>query len=213
MKFSIATEGLINPSQFQAWRSKEFERIHRASALGLQDGASLVVPKIRADAARGLNLKRKSVATSFGARVHAKKKDVLPVVDFFSRIPWMGGHETGLEIRGKILIPMNVGRIGRKAFRALVQRLMASGNAFFKKVGNNVLLFAEYISENRRDLGRWRRAWQKKLGGGRIRRGDEIPIAILVSRVDLKKRIRHTAIVKENLPVLANAIVARLARG
>ena len=45
---------------------------------------------------------------------------------------------------------------------------------------------AENISENARSLARFRRAERERSGTKRLRRGQEIPVAVLVQRVNLK---------------------------
>jgi hypothetical protein len=155
---------------------------------------------------------------SFRATVHARRTDILPVVDFYSKIPWMGIHERGGVIQGPVLIPLTEEgkRMGAKAFRRVVTGLMRQGNAFFKNVNGKVILFAENIAESGKLLTRFRKAFRQRTGmaqRARIQRGIDLPIAILLPRVEIRKRLRLTEIVQQNLRLIASAIERRLAHG
>ncbi|MFZ5657052.1 MAG: DUF6441 family protein, partial [Pseudomonadota bacterium] len=75
-----------------------------------------------------------------------------------------------------------------------------------------VLLMAENIRENTAQLNRFKRAERERSGVKRLQRGQEIPIAVLVRRVDLKRRFDLAAGVQRALPTLARAIERELGR-
>ena len=83
---------------------------------------------------------------------------------------------------------------------------MRSGNAWFIEKNGQKILMAENISENARPLARFRRAERERSGVKRLRRGQEIPIAVLVQRVNLKKRFDLNRAVRVELPRLTAAI-------
>ena len=74
----------------------------------------------------------------------------------------------------------------------------------------NVVLMAENIKENAGQLGRFKRAERGRTGAKQIKRGQEIPIAVLVKRVDLKRRLNLAGGVQRSLPALARAIQQEL---
>lgn len=218
MKFTLEREGLLDPRQLDAWRKKRVEQIHRGVALGMQDAASRIVPRIRAQAASVFKFRRAATLRTFSATVYARRKEVLPVVDFYSKIPWMGIHERGGVIQGPVLIPLTEEgkRMGRKTFKRVITGLLAQGNAFFKNVNGKVILFAENIRESGKFLTRFRKAYRTRSGvqkGARLARNIDIPIAILLPRVELKKRLRMIEIVQRNLPLIATSIEKRVANG
>lgn len=115
-----------------------------------------------------------------------------------------------LDHIGNLLIPLLPGRIGPKRFKAVIDGLMRSGNAFFIEKNGHVLLMAENIKENAGQLGRFKRAERARTGAKQIKRGQEIPIAVLVRRVDLKRRLNLAGGVQRALPALARAIQQEL---
>ncbi len=97
-------------------------------------------------------------------------------------------------------------RIGRKAFARVIDALMRSGNAWFVEKNGQQILMAENIAENARPLARFRSAERERTGAKRLKRGQEIPVAVLVRRVTLKKRFDLTRSVRVDLPRLTAAI-------
>ncbi|OMP41096.1 hypothetical protein BMR86_03675 [Stenotrophomonas sp. KAs 5-3] len=155
-------------------------------------------------------VKRNSFISSMGVKVFDKKSEQLPALLVGSKIPWLGLHEKGGTVSGNLLIPLLPGRIGPKRFRAVIDGLMRSGNAFFIEKNGRVLLMAENIKENAGLLGRFKRAERGRTGAKQIKRGQEIPIAVLVKRVDLKRRLNLAGGVQRALPALARAIQQEL---
>ena len=105
-----------------------------------------------------------------------------------------------------MLIPLH-GRVGRKRFKAQIAELMRGGNAYFiKNAKGNVVLMAENIKEHDRPLAGFKRRYRKAEGIKRIKRGADIPIAVLVPRVMLKKRLDIERLVVRRIPRLAASI-------
>ena len=75
-----------------------------------------------------------------------------------------------------------------------------------------VILMAENIRENASQLTRFKRAERTRTGAKQIKRGQEIPIAVLVKSVSLKRRLDLTGSVQRSLPRLASAIQKELAK-
>ena len=75
-----------------------------------------------------------------------------------------------------------------------------------------VLLMAENIKENASQLTRFKRAERGRTGAKQIKRGQEIPIAVLVKSVTLKRRLDLAGAVHGALPQLARAIQNELVK-
>ena len=109
-----------------------------------------------------------------------------------------------------MLIPLH-GRVGRKRFKAQIAELMRGGNAYFlKNAKGNIVLMAENIKEHDRPLSGFKRRYRKSMGGTegikRLKRGSDIPIAVLVPRVQLKKRLSVERLVAGRIPRLSAAV-------
>ena len=157
-------------------------------------------------------VKRASFVSSMRAKVLDRKPARLPALLVGSKIPWLGVHERGGTVAGNLLIPLLPGRIGPKRFRQVVDALMRSGNAYFVEKDGKVILMAENIRENAAPLARFKRAERARTGAKQIKRGQEIPVAVLVRSVALKRRLDLAGSVRRTLPRLAGAIQNELAK-
>lgn len=214
MRLSLTTTGLLDPRQLAAWSTERRRAIHTAVAKGMQSGGREVRDAARSEMRSAFTVKRNSFISSMGVKVFDKKPahlpNSLPALLVGSKIPWLGLHEKGGTVSGNLLIPLLPGRIGPKRFKAVIDGLMRSGNAFFIEKNGRVLLMAENIKENAGQLGRFKRAERGRTGAKQIKRGQEIPIATLVRRVDLKRRLNLAGGVQRALPALARAIQQEL---
>lgn len=214
MRLSLTTTGLLDPRQLAAWSTERRRAIHTAVAKGMQSGGREVRDAARSEMRSAFTVKRNSFISSMGVKVFDKKPahlpNSLPALLVGSKIPWLGLHEKGGTVSGNLLIPLLPGRIGPKRFKAVIDGLMRSGNAFFIEKNGRVLLMAENIKENAGQLGRFKRAERGRTGAKQIKRGQEIPIAVLVKRVDLKRRLNLAGGVQRALPALARAIQQEL---
>ncbi len=210
MRLSLTTTGLLDPRQLAAWSSERRRAVHTAVARGMKTGGREVRDAARAEMRSAFEVKRASFVASMGVKVFDKKPKELPALWVGSKIPWLGLHEQGGSVSGNLLIPLLPGRIGPKRFKAVIDGLMRSGNAWFIEKHGRVLLMAENIKENSRQLTRFKRAERTRTGAKQIKRGQEIPIAVLVKRVDLKRRLNLTGGVQRALPALARAIQQEL---
>lgn len=206
MKLTLATSGLLDPRRLSAWSVERRRAIHAAVAKGMVSGGRDVREAARAQMRSAFQVRRASFVASLQAKVFDRKPDRLPALWVGSRIPWLGIHTQGGTVAGRMLIPLLPTRIGPKRFRQVIDGLMRSGNAFFVEKNGRVLLMAENIRENAAQLGRFKRAERERSGVKRLQRGQEIPIAVLVRRVDLKRRFDLAAGVQGALPKLAAAI-------
>jgi hypothetical protein len=181
------------------------QKLHQAVGKAMRAEAKVIQASVRSHVSGQLKVVKKSFLKGFGSKVLDQDPNRLPGMVIRSRIPWAGMHEYGGTISGKMLIPIN-GRIGRKRFKAYVDELMRGGNAYFIKKDGKVILMAENIKEHDRPLAGFKRRYRKAEGIKRLKRGADIPIAVLVSKVTLRKRLDVEGLVRRRIPALLEAI-------
>ncbi len=208
MRISLTAEGLLDRRRFNAWRSQTEQTMRQATIRAMRTVGREMADSVRRDMRRAFNVRKAAFLKSMRARVYNRRKERFPSLYVGSRIPWLGIHEQGGAIGGRMLIPLlpRHQRIGRKAFRRVIDNLMRSGNAFFVKKNGKTLLMAENIRENDRALARFKRGERLRSGQKRLRRGQEIPVAVLVDSVRLRKRFDLESHVRRKLPRLARII-------
>ena len=211
MRLSLNATGLLDPARLQAWTTERRRELHAAVARGMQSGGKDVREAARAQMRSAFAVKRSSFVGSMQVKVFDQRTEKLPDLWVGSKIPWLGIHQTGGSVSGNLLIPLLPNRIGPKRFKAVIDALMRSGNAFFIRKGDRVLLMAENLADNAAPLRRFRSA-ERQRSGAKLQRGQEIPIAVLVRRVDLKRRLDLSAAVQGGLAALARAIQQELDR-
>ena len=206
MKISIRIDSAAAQAQLRRWGGEFREKVKKAVAKAMAKEATAIKSDVRDQVASQLTVVKKTFLKGFSAYVIDKDKARLPALYVGSRIPWVGMHEKGGTISAKMLIPLH-GRVGRKRFKAQIAELMRGGNAYFiKNAKGNVVLMAENIKEHNRPLAGFKRRYRKAEGIKRIKRGADIPIAVLVPRVMLKKRLDIERLVVRRIPRLAASI-------
>ena len=214
LKLSLTATGLFEKSNFEAWSRQKQVAIHQAVAAGMQSGGKAVADVVRGRMNADFRVRKPAFVKSLRSRVFDRDPDRLPALLIGSRIPWLGIHVRGGTLSGRMLIPLlpEHQRMGRKAFRRVIDGLMRSGNAFFIEKNGKVILMAEAIKENASELRRFKRAERSRTGAKSIKRGTEIPIAVLVPNVTLKRRFDLEGVVRGQLSVLARAIEKQLSK-
>ena len=212
LKLSLTATGLFEKSNFEAWTRQKQTAIHQAVAAGMQSGGKVVADTVRTRMNADFTVRKPAFVRSLRAKVFDRDPDRLPALLIGSRIPWLGIHVRGGTLSGRMLIPLlpEHQRMGRKAFRRVIDGLLRTGNAFFIQRNGKAILMAEAIKENTAELRRFKRAERIRTGAKSIKRGTEIPIAVLVPNVTLKRRFDLEGAVRGQLPVLARAIEQRL---
>lgn len=212
LKLSLTATGLLDKSKLDAWSKQKQAAIHKAVASGMQTGGKVVADTVRSRMNADFTVRKPAFVRSLRAKVYDRNPDKLPALLIGSRIPWLGIHVRGGTVSGRMLIPLlpEHQRMGRKAFRRVIDGLMRSGNAFFIEKNGKVILMAEAIKENASELRRFKRAERQRTGSKSIKRGSEIPIAVLVPNVTLKRRFDLEGAVRGQLSVLARAIEKQL---
>ena len=206
MRISIRIDSAAGNAQLRRWGGEFRTKVQKAVERAMRTEAAEIKDDVRAHVAGQMSVVRKSFLKGFTAKVLAKDPKRLPALYVGSRIPWSAMHETGGQIAGRMLIPLH-GRVGRKRFKAQVAELMRGGNAYFiKNAKGNIVLMAENIKEHDRPLSGFKRRYRKAEGVKRLKRGADIPIAVLVPKVVLKKRLNIERLVAGRIPRLSAAV-------
>jgi len=206
MRISIRIDSAAGNAQLRRWGGEFRTKVQRAVERAIRAEATEIKDDVRGHVAGQMAVVRKSFLKGFTAKVLAKDPKRLPALYVGSRIPWSAMHETGGQIAGRMLIPLH-GRVGRKRFKAQVAELMRGGNAYFiKNAKGNIVLMAENIKEHDRPLSGFKRRYRKAEGVKRLKRGADIPIAVLVPKVVLKKRLNVERLVAGRIPRLSAAV-------
>jgi len=208
LKISLTTSGLLDKRELSAWTSARREAIHQAVAQGMRESSRSLTDALRARLQSDLTIRKPAFLRAMRARVLDRDSTRLPALLVGSRVSWLGVHVRGATLTGKMLIPLTESgkRMGRKAFARVIDSLMRSGNAWFIRKDGKLILMAENIKENTAALTRFKRAERQRTGAKSIRRGQEIPIAVLVPRVTLKRRFDFDGTVRRAMPQLAQSI-------
>ena len=214
LKLSLTASGLLDKSRFDAWSRQKQAAIHKAVAVGMRDGGKIVADGVRRKMKTDFTVKKAAFVNSLRAKVYDRNPDKLPAVLIGSKIPWLGIHMRGGTISGRMLIPLTEEgrRIGRRAFKRVIDTLIRSGNAYFIRKNGQAILMAENIKENASVLTRFKRAERSRTGAKSIKRGTEIPIAVLVPAVSMKRRFDLEGTVRGQMPILARAIEKQLTK-
>ena len=207
-KISLTTSGLLDKRELAAWTRSRREAIHKAVGLGMRDSSRSLTDALRTRMQSDLAIRKPTFLRSMRAKVLDRDSTRLPALLVGSRVSWLGVHVRGATLTGKMLIPLTESgrRMGRKAFARVIDTLMRSGNAWFIRKDGKVILMAENIKENASALTRFKRAERQRTGAKSIKRGQEIPIAVLVPRVTLKRRFDFDGTVRRAMPQLAQSI-------
>ena len=208
LKISLTTSGLLDKRELAAWTRSRREAIQKAVGLGMRDSSRSLTDALRTRMQSDLAIRKPAFLRSMRAKVLDRDSTRLPALLVGSRVSWLGVHVRGATLTGKMLIPLTESgrRMGRKAFARVIDTLMRSGNAWFIRKDGKVILMAENIKENASALTRFKRAERQRTGARSIKRGQEIPIAVLVPRVTLKRRFDFDGTVRRAMPQLAQSI-------
>jgi len=210
MKISVRIDSAAAQAQLRRWGGEYRAKVRTAVQRAMATEAAEIREEVRRHVGGRMAVVRKSFLKSFSARVWARDPNRLPALHVGSRIPWSGVHESGGTITGRMLIPLH-GRVGRKRFKAQIAELVRGGNAYFvKNAKGHVVLMAENIREHDRPLAGFKRRYRKAEGIARLKRGADIPIAVLVPKVVLKKRLDVARLVVGRVPRLVGVIENRL---
>ena len=206
MKISLSIDSAAAKAQLRQWGGEFREKVKVATAKAITAQAVEINTEVRAHVMAHMAVVKKSFLRAFTARMINKDPTRLPALYVGAKVDWAGMHEYGGQIGAKMLIPLH-GRVGRKQFKAQIAQLMRGGNAYFiKNAKGNIVLMADNIKEHAQPLAGFKRRYRKAEGIKRIKRGADIPIAVLVPRVVIKKRLNVEKLVEARIPQLGIAI-------
>jgi hypothetical protein len=210
MKVSIRIDSAAGLAQLRRWGGEIRAKVQQAVARAMAAEATELRQDVRNEVAGQMAVVKKSFIKGFTAKVLDRDPNRYPALYVGSRIPWSRIHETGGVIAGRLLIPLH-GRVGRKRLKAQNAELMRGGNAYFiKNAKGNIVLMAENLQEYDRTLSGFKRRYRKAEGVKRLKRGADIPIAVLVPKVVLRKRLDIERMVATRVPRLSAAIEKQL---
>jgi hypothetical protein len=212
MKLSLTTSGLLDPKRLDSWIPEKRRAIRKAVEAGMKTTGKEIAQTVQARMQAAFKVRKVGFVRSMRHKLYAGSPSMFPALLIGSKIPWLGIHMRGGTIGGRMLIPLlpEHQRLGRKAFRRVIDGLMRTGNAFFIQKNGKVILMAEVIKENTAELRRFKRAERGRTGAKAIKRGQEIPIAVLVQTVTLRGRLDLSGIVRSQLPKLTTSILKQL---
>lgn len=206
MRISVRIDSANARARLRQWGGEIMARSRQAAAKALQAEARDMRSAVQTHVAGRLNVARRVFLGGFATKVYAQKPDRFPQLHVYSSIKWAGIHETGGTINGRMLIPLH-GRVGTKRFYAQISYLMRSGNAFFiKNAKGHIVLMAKNLPENDDTLAGFKQRYRKAAGIKQLKRNHDIPIAVLVPRVTLRKRLDIERLVAVRVPRMATAI-------
>jgi len=212
MKLSLTTSGLLDPKRLDSWIPEKRRAIRKAVEAGMKSAGKEIAQTVQSRMQAAFKVRKVGFVRSMRHKLYAGSPEKFPALLIGSKIPWLGIHMRGGTIAGRMLIPLlpEHQRLGRKAFRRVIDGLMRTGNAFFIQKNGKVILMAEVIKENTAELRRFKRAERGRTGAKSIKRGQEIPIAVLVPTVTLRGRLDLPGIVRSQLPKLSASILQQL---
>ena len=212
MKLSLTTSGLLDPKRLDSWIPEKRRAIRKAVEAGMKFAGKEITQTVQARMQAAFKVRKAGFVRSMRHKLYAGSPEKFPALLIGSKIPWLGIHMRGGTIAGRMLIPLlpEHQRLGRKAFRRVIDGLMRTGNAFFIQKNGKVILMAEAIKENASELRRFKRAERSRTGAKSIKRGTEIPIAVLVPTVTLRGRLDLPGIVRSQLPKLSASILQQM---
>jgi len=212
MKLSLTTSGLLDPKRLDSWVPEKRRAIRKAVEAGMKTAGKDIVELARSRMQSVFKVRKAGFLKSMRQKLYAGSPEKFPALLIGSKVAWLGIHVRGGTISGKMLIPLTEEgkRMGRQAFRRVIDALMRSGNAYFIQKNGKMILMAENIRENASALRRFKRAERRRTGVKSIKRGQEIPIAVLVRTVTLRRRFDLPGVVASQLPRLSTAIVKQL---
>ena len=160
MKLSLTTSGLLDPKRLDSWIPEKRRAIRKAVEAGMKSAGREIAQTLQARMQFAFKVRKAGFVRSMRHKLYAGSPAKFPALMIGSRIPWLGIHTRGGTIGGRMLIPLlpEHQRLGRKAFRRVIDGLMRTGNAFFIQKNGKVILMAEVIKENAAELRRFKRA-------------------------------------------------------
>ena len=210
MNINLTATGILKADGLQSFVLDRQGDVRNRVQAGFRAAAPSIVERVRQNVGSALKLRRTSFVKTYKVRHFDSRPDRMPAMLIGSTQKVAAIQESGGTVKPKgslLLIPIGGLRVGSKTFKRKVAQLIASGNAFFKKMSNGtVILFAENIRENDSALRGFKRANRKLTGKKSTKRGVEVPIAVGVKSATLRKKTRVRETIVAAIPEIAAAI-------
>lgn len=206
MQINLVKEGLLDSSKLSAWSKQKQNDIYAGVKRGMDTGGARITEKVRAKVRSSLRVKSVGFIKSFKHKVFAKSLDKFPVMTIGSKVYFTGIFERGGVIQGSkyLWIPLpGFPRLSRKKIASLA----SSKTTFIKPNAGGYTVFQKVIGGGG---GRAIVGGTKTFKGGRFKSGSAIPIAVLVPRATIKKRLGLESTVRANIGALVSAIEQEL---
>ncbi len=218
MQLNVATTGLLNPAGLRAWTLAEQQRNQANVREGMLAAKPQLTALLRTAVKAAFTVRSKKFLNVFRARLWDRDKARFPALQLGASraVPWIDIQETGGTIGGRMVIPLlpEGQRMGRKAFAQLLQQLTARGFIFYRKDGDRTLIFAEKPAgkDSIPGLAKFASAERARRGGKSLKRGSEVLIGVIVSRVQLRARLGFQAVAAHGAGIVAHEIQAAIER-
>lgn len=183
---------------------------------GMRKAADEILEKVRDDVSRNLKVKKKGLVKSFVAKIYSGNKNKIPSVHFYSRVPFMGTHDKGAKITGRIFIPFTLKPLGFKTQKLIFEELRRNGNLFAdEKKGSKTILFAINNKKSERILAPFKRLIRserikQRQNGAKVRttikQDERVNLGILVKQTKLPKRLNFTTIIASNVNKIVDEV-------
>lgn len=209
-------DGVLSPKGFEKYSKsvkKEILRAYKAS----QTPAIKDYKNYMGDISKlFFKVTTKNFKNMYTTKKYDKIQDRLPGVLFFTRTHYWNIFDTGGTIKPKnkkgILVPFPLAgknvtqtKKGKTGFKELLKYLRDNKKSFWKKVNDNLILFAITDKQSNKQLKKYRKDFKSKTGAKRIKTGTTIPIAILKPRVYIRQRFNFGTYVQgKYIPTVLN---------
>ncbi len=209
MNIDIKLDGLFKPNLFDAFKKDLTKELNRSTAVGMEQASKEIKTILRNNVKQNLKVNSKSFPNLITSKLYNNRKTSFPLLQFYSREHWLWTHQEGAIIKSKgggMLIPLLDKRMKAGKFKQVISNLLASKNAFFKEVNGKVYVFAYNNKENTKDLTSFKRQERANTGRKSIKKGEAVPIAILVKSVKIQKRLNGYKIIDNNIDLILKKI-------
>lgn len=182
---------------------------------GMRKAADEILEKVRDDVAKNLKVKKKGLVKSFVAKIYNGNKNKIPSVHFYSRVPFMGAHDKGATISGRIFIPFTLKPLGFKTQKLIFEELRRNKNLFTDTSNGKTILFAINNKTSERTLAPFKRLIRserikQRQNGAKVRttikQDERVNLGILVKQTKLPKRLNFTTIIAGNVNKIVDEI-------
>lgn len=142
--FATRFTNVLNPNNINSFEKKLNDEFIRAYNKSAKKVANEDKDEVRGLVPSKFKVKKAGFKNAFGYKFFERKTNETGSFLFYNKTDYYDIHNFGGVISKKRLVPAsnNIKRVTRKAFDKQIKDLFAKGNYFWKKKGNNTLLFA-----------------------------------------------------------------------